>query len=475
MADAATVTVVIPLLRAREADLDGIAAWASQRPPGVDVEIVAASPGDPAFEGAATALLGPTDRIIVGPGLGESALWDLGARAALGDVLVLAECHSIPRPGSLEAALEALTGGLDVACFESVAPNLTPAAWVEDAVYQALFERYIDSGDPRAVSLRGIALRREIYLHCGGLRPDDHECFAERALAARLATAGARIGRAPGAVVEHVPNTRFRRLRQDSLDFHRDEISARLTGVTRGLKPDAFLELTPEWDGRARFDPSLNRAALPGVARLALSKPDARRRLPGMAVRAVTGPRLDAWAAAIRSRVTSAACVVSWRLGRRRDPFRTWAVLARASLLRVLSERSRTGVWAGRLRLQKGGAAIDADRLSAHAAGMHLAERFGNRPFRWTEPVVVLDLELTADAESVTVHLLELRKLGEQEVSVAWGRRPVPAGALDVESSTITVRDLENARGPLTISVTPLDSKGDNRKLGLPVVAVAAA
>ena len=474
MADAATVTVVIPLLRAREAELDGLAAWTAQRAPGVDVEIVAASPGDATLESTARMLLGPGDRILVGPGLGESALWDLGARAGAGEVLVLAECHSIPRPGSLGAALAALHGGLDVACFESVAPNLTAAAWVEDAVYQALFERYVDLGDPRALSLRGIALRREIYLRCGGLRPDDNECFAERALAARLASAGARIGRAPGAVVEHLPNTRFRRVREESLDFHRDEVSARLTDAACELDPGAYLELTPEWDGRARFDPSLNRAALPGVARLGLSRRAARRRLPGMVVRAAVGPRLDARAAAVRARASAAACVVSWRLGRRRDPLKTWAALARASLLRVLSERSRAGVWAGRLRLETGGAVVDADRLSEHAAGMHLAERFDNRPFRWTEPLVVLDLEIPDGANAVTVRLLQLRNLGAGDVSAAWGMRLVPPQELDIEPSAITIRQLDDARGPLTISVTPLDSEGDSRKLGLPVVAVAA-
>ena len=37
-------------------------------------------------------------------------------------------------------AVAALQGGLDVACFESRAPELTAAAWLEDVIFQDLFE-----------------------------------------------------------------------------------------------------------------------------------------------------------------------------------------------------------------------------------------------------------------------------------------------------------------------------------------------
>lgn len=474
-----TVSVVVPLLRGREADLDGVAGWTRQSLSTGRFEVLAVSPGDPAHDDEARRLLRHGDRLIVAPGLGESGLWDAGARAALGDVLVLTECHSIPHPGCLAAAIAALSAGLDVACFESRAPRSTAAAWLEDAVFQDLFERYIDDGDPRALSLRGIALPREIYLRSGGLRPDDHECFAERVLAARLANIGARIGRAPGAVVEHAPNARFRAVRADSLNFHRDEVHARLAGAPHEIDPETQLEMTPEWDARARFDPTLNRAALPGLVRLALRREPsaraARQALPRTLARGVAGPQLAAWAAAIRCRFVMAALSIAWRTGRRPDPSSAWAVLSRASVLRILSEQCETRVWADRLQLRADGEGINADHLSVHAAGMHLAEQFNGRAFRWTEPVVVLDLELPAGANAVTVQLLGLRSLGSGDVSAAWGHRHVPATALRIDASTITVLELAEARGPLTLSVTRMRSSGDRRRLGLPIVAVAAS
>src|SRR3712207_3218175 len=126
--------------------------------------------------------------------MAEPGLWEVGARAARGGILVLTEGHTIPRPGCLAAAVDALERGLDVACFESRAPRLTAAAWLEDVVFQAMFDRRVDKGDPRAVSLRGIAIRSEVYARSGGLQGETNECFAERVLAARLQKAGARIG-----------------------------------------------------------------------------------------------------------------------------------------------------------------------------------------------------------------------------------------------------------------------------------------
>ena len=40
-------------------------------------------------------------------------------------------------------------------------------------MYQRLFERYAGSGDPRGLSLRGVALTRSVYLASGGLNAAD--------------------------------------------------------------------------------------------------------------------------------------------------------------------------------------------------------------------------------------------------------------------------------------------------------------
>lgn len=471
------VSVVIPLLRGREADLAGIAAWTRQTLPTGRFEVVAVSPGERVRDDRARRLLRDGDRLVIAPGMAETGLWDAGARAARGRVLVLTECHAIPRPGCLAAALSALNEGSDVACFESEAPKLTAAAWLEDAVFQNLFDRYVDTGDPRAISLRGIALSRDLYLRSGGLLSDDHECFAERALAARLMTIGARIVRARGAVVEHVPNTQFQKLRQDCLDYHRDAVHACLGGSAGEFDADVHLDLMPEWDSRARFDPALNRAALPGMVRLALSGGRSgrvvRRALPQAVIRGAFGPRIAAWVAYIRCRLLSAYLGVAWWLGQRPNPIPTWSMVARASVLRILCERP-AGDWAGRLQLSADSVPVTAEHLGAHAAGLHLVERFNGRAFRWTEPVVVLNVALPFEAAGVTVRLLGVRVLRQGEVTAAWGRRPVAPSALDINESAITIWLPASARGPLTLAVAGMESKSDGRRLGIPIVEVAA-
>jgi hypothetical protein len=318
-----------------------------------------------------------------------------------------------------------------------------------------------------------------MYARSGGLEAGVHECFAERLLAARLANAGARIGRASGAVVEHVPNTRFREVRADSLNFYREEVGARLAGPAGEIDPDAHLELSPEWDRRARFDPALNRAALPGLLRLAsrYGPPGraARRAVPGTTVRAVAGPRSAAWTAGLRSRLATAALALTWPLGRRPDPSSVWGGLARASVLRVLAVRSRSDARTRQPPVPDAGEVVGVDRLADHAVGLHPAERRSGATFRWTEPVVVLDVRVPAAATTLTLRLLHLRSLDDGQVIAAWGSRPLPPSEVQVRPSSITVSVRPGTQGPLTIAVPRIAAPGDRRRLGLALVDLVAA
>jgi hypothetical protein len=478
-ADEVAVSVVVPLLRDREVEVDGLAAWTRQTLPTGAVEVVAVSPEAPRPDAAVRRLLRRRDRLLVLPGMDESGLWDAGARTARGRVLVLTEGHTVPQPGCVAAAVAALEGGLDVACFESRAPELTAAAWLEDVVFQDIFERRVDDGDPRAVSLRGVALPAEMYVRAGGLQGQVHETFAERLLAARLANAGARIGRANGAVVDHMPNSRFRSVRADCLNFYREEVGARLAGPAGEIDADAHLDGAPEWDRRARFDPALNRAALAGLRRLASRRGPAgraaRRALPGTTVRAVAGPQAAAWTADLRSRLATTVLAAMWPLGRRPDPSSVWAGLARASVLRVLAERSRSGERTRWPPVLAAGEVVAVDRLAEHAIGLHPVERLSGATFRWTEPVVVLDLRVPATATTLTLRLLHPRSLDDGQVIAAWGPRPLPCSEVQVRPSSVTVSVPPGAQGPLTIAVPRLRAPGDRRRLGLALIDLAAA
>ena len=199
----------------------------------------------------------------------------------------------------------------------------------------------------------------------GGLRPQDHECFAERVLAARLAVAGARIGRARGAVVEHMQNASLRAVQHDSHEFCRDEVATRVFAEQNGLDPELHLEPSIAWDRRLHFDSGLNRSVLLGLARLGLHAKSARtailRAIPGYLIRGVTGRRGAARHAALRARVSFARFALMRTLRNRPAPAPVWDDISRASMLRALA-----GYSAERLRPEPLGSK-DLSRVPARA------------------------------------------------------------------------------------------------------------
>jgi hypothetical protein len=355
--------------------------------------------------------------------------------------VVLTECHSVPMAGALEAALRAHDHGLDLACCESQAPVLTAAAHLEDTMYQDLFERHVDAGDPRAISLRAVALSKELYLRCGGQRPEDHECFAERVLSARLMRAGAHIGRASGAVVEQLPNTSFRRLRQDNLNYHRDEIRVRLAGARSDVDPDLHLETPPEWESRARFDKRLHRAALRGVLRMAAGWSAPCRMvwaaLPRIVVHALFGARPAALGARMRLMISALRFAARWRLGRASAAAPVWQDVARASVLRVFSEPSARQLHPGPRELARDGGPLCVDALAGSVSGLHGPEELRGQHFRWTEPVVILNVR---GGGTLLLRLAVPRALSPGQIAAVYGSHRIDVSVIDADGDSITIQ-----------------------------------
>jgi hypothetical protein len=173
--------------------------------------------------------------------------------------------------------------------------------------------------------------------------------------------------------------------------------------------------------------------------------------------------------------LATAVLAVTWPFGRRPDPSSVWGGLARASVLRVLVERSRSGERTRQLPTPAAGEVVAVDRLADHAVGLHPAERLSGATFRWTEPVVVLGLRVPATATTVTLRLLHLRSLDEEQVIAAWGSRPLRYSEVQVGASSVTVSVPPGRPGPLTIAVPRLPALGDPRRLGLALVDLVAA
>ena len=109
-----------------------------------------------------------------------------------------------------------------------------------------------------------------------------------------------------------------------------------------------------------------------------------------------------------------------------------------------------------------GGALLVGDPLPL---GLHAAERLNGATFRWTEPVVVLDLRVPATATTLTLRVLRLRSLDDGQVVAAWGSRPLPSSEVQVRPSSVTVSVPPGRPGPLTIS----QSTSGPPTVGLPV------
>src|SRR5690349_22188364 len=193
------LSVVLTLI-----DHDGHAAecvesWArGQDLPRERYEVIAVSNGaDPPVDRLVESLLGPGDRLLRVSGSQELELHDQGARAAAGRWLLFTEAHTVAEPGCLSSLLAYLSENearYSGACIRSLGTGSANAvARCEQRWYADGFREWSREGDWRKVTIRGFAIRRDVYLDAGGFQ-HRFECFAETAFAATLAEGGHRLG-----------------------------------------------------------------------------------------------------------------------------------------------------------------------------------------------------------------------------------------------------------------------------------------
>jgi len=280
------ISVIVPLMRDRGFGIRGLESWTRGQTFRRDrLQVIALSDtSDANRERAALQFLLPQDRLLRVEGATETQLLDHGARNASGRVLLFTEGHCKADPACVAEVLSAIDSGIDAVSCRSIGDYTSTIGWLENQIFAEGLETWSRDGDPRMVSLRGFAVSREAYLTAGGLRAEDHECFAERTLAERLSEQGLKFGLAPNAVVRHRQNHAFPGLKHDSDAFFECEFATRASGVA-----DSHLAFSLVWDQRGNYDRELARAAL----RAALKRPaNLLRDLPMIASRAAAGPRL---------------------------------------------------------------------------------------------------------------------------------------------------------------------------------------
>jgi hypothetical protein len=194
--------------------------------------IVVASGREQDVEKQVEPLLAPGDRLLRLSASEELELHDHGARAAQGRWLVFTEAHTVAVPGCLSSLLTHLSANDSRqagACMRTLSDGSdNPVAQCERRWYADGFEQWSREGDWRKVTIRGFALRRDVYLDVGGF---EHRfgCFAETAMAATLAERGHRLGYAPAAAFKHYDATDIRPLLRYVREYREWEVIYRAT------------------------------------------------------------------------------------------------------------------------------------------------------------------------------------------------------------------------------------------------------
>jgi hypothetical protein len=438
------LTVVLPLIDDRGHGESALASWIGQTLAAERFEIVAVTPhpGD-RLARRARSLLRSHDRLETAPGAAEMELYQAGARAARGEVLVFTEAHCLAEPDAAAALLRRLAEPWTAAPPRAGAAGPAAAQLAGEPLasnaFAAFETRLLRDGlraHPddawRRVSLRGFAVRRAAWEAAGGFATGCGR-FAEAILGVRLLRLGCRIDDCPEARVRHGNCSRARELAA-ALRPHGRGQGAWRERCEAGLERD-FLPPLPDWSERAAWVPRLARHALRvrlGIlARAALRRAwrphaaTAARALPGNLAAALLGYRVPRALAAARA---AGALAASWWGPGEERRYRAYG-RASSELLRwgVLDHAAAAGLPAA----PAGDVLHPAELPDGALVGFHAPERWragDARPTcRWTRPLALLRLALEPADMRLVLEVSSPVPPERRALRVFWNGTPVRA------------------------------------------------
>lgn len=289
------ITILLPLLDERGHGRDCIAAWVNDQTAAPNsYRLAVYSNGTlPELEKKADALLRPHDLLRIHPFRDEMEMYDAGVRAAQTPWIFLTEPHCLPDPDLLVELRSYLKReAMDGCCIRSTLGWFHPLARQEADLFERGFRGWSRPGAWQKVILRGLALKRELFLEAGGFEVE-YSRFAEWALAARLNEMRVKLGYASGAVVRHFDSTCLKLLGSFIEEFTRGECRYRESHEEAYCR--RYFGSPAEWEGANFFNPELCGAAL-GLLLKSPSWGRWWRNLAGrLFLQVLTGGKADRW------------------------------------------------------------------------------------------------------------------------------------------------------------------------------------
>jgi hypothetical protein len=393
--EAPRLSVVLPLGDDRGLAAASARAWTRQSLPACLYELVAVDNARrPRHADRVRAALRPHDQLVVRAGASEIELYQAGADAARGEILLFTESHAVPAPESAEALLRHLdrTGAAAATLRSAHLPRRGLSVLEQRLAEVAQAERTADRWWA-GVSLRGFALHRRLFVELGGFRTE-LDRFAETALAIELDRRGLRAAEAGDALVYH-GDCRWP-----------GELEPALLALGRGRR--AYLEAGPAelvepYVGRpgplnrAVVDPDLARALCVAVARSFVASSGRTAMAAGLASLlrwtpvALAGSSGVVLPLRLRARLSLLACLAaSGDADRRLARFRrAWRQVSTCGEIQHLAQRSLPPPTPPTVRLAFSTRSRDTDFV-----GFHSRERDEAGDFRWTEPAALWRLAL---------------------------------------------------------------------------------
>lgn len=450
--------------------------------PRSDYEVIVASDGaEPTLEADVRRCLADGDSLIVRPAASLLALFDAGARHARGRLLFFTESHCIAEPECLEALADYFaTHDVEAAGCTSDALPGNRFSDMEQRLYEEDLHERSQDGQWKKVTIRGFAVRRDIYLELGGLEPR-YGHFAEPVLGAKLAERGCRVGFVPGAIVHHRNKDSSQDLSPSLVEYGIDECRYRLEAPSEFR--DRYFGWLHDWSEREAWRPASGRLAF-GVAARSLASGVLRGAPMGMQralLRALVDhgliAMLGARALLLKTRLQLLGAQLRmkvWRWSRERyyRAYRDhWRGRIHYGHARFTARHLRTPAPARTETTYYDVARPDDPRLTGFLA----PDESAGKRFRWSRPLATVQISLCPGTWDGWIETVPVRPAGVPARLSLYldGRRiPLPAGAL--QEAGISFRITPSMfRGSSTNHHLSLVCNPFGRSaLGLPVAAI---